>query len=248
MAGRLMAKLKKTLQREGLLGTVKKAVVKLYTRIMDQTPARRRAKRLKEQEDREFDRQFNVQTAGFVPLDRLGFGSGNKDHGFAYDPIDPTRFNRTVGSLELQHEDFVFIDFGSGKGRSLLLASQLPFKKIIGVEFSPELHAVAEQNVRTFKSDGQRCKEIELVCADAAEYPLPPVPTVVYFFNPFGAEVMARVIANVRKSCLEHPRELYVVYVTPVVDELWAQADFVMQVASQKGYCSVYRARTQSPG
>ncbi|HYT95095.1 MAG TPA: class I SAM-dependent methyltransferase [Gemmataceae bacterium] len=246
MAGRLIAKIKKTFRREGLFGTLKKAVVKVYSRILDQTPARRRAKRLKEKEDREFDRQFNVHTAGFVPLDRLGFGSSNKDHGFAHDPIDPTRFQRTVGSLKIRHEDFVFIDFGSGKGRSLLLASQLPFRKIIGVEFAPELHQIAEQNVRSFRCDGQKCKDIELVCGDAAEYALPPLPTVVYFFNPFGAEVMARVIANIRKSWAEHPREMYVVYVTPVVDELWAAADFVERVSSQKGYCSVYKAR--APG
>jgi hypothetical protein len=36
---------------------------------------------------------------------------------------------------------------GSGKGRALLVASELPFAKIIGVELSRELHRIAEQNL-----------------------------------------------------------------------------------------------------
>src|SRR4051794_39901221 len=118
MSGRLLAKVKKTFQREGVLGTLKKAVARLYAKILERSPARRRGARLREKQDREFDRRHNVDTAGFVPLDRLGFASGNKDHGFAYDPIYPEKFNDTVGGVPLRHEDYVFIDFGSGKGKA----------------------------------------------------------------------------------------------------------------------------------
>jgi hypothetical protein len=246
MAGRLIGKIRKTLRNEGLIGTLKKAFARACVRLRDQMPARRRARRLKEKQDREFDLQYGVDTAGFVPLDRLGFSSASKDNGFAYDPIEPEKFNRTVGSVPLKHEDYVFIDFGSGKGKAVLLASELPFKKAIGVEFAPELHRIAEQNLRIFRSANQKCKDLEAVCEDATTYPLPRVPTVLYFFNPFGAEVMARVIENVRRSYHEHPRELVVIYVTPVVEELWDRADFVEKVSSQKGYCSVYRTRPAS--
>ena len=43
--------------------------------------------------------------------------------------------------------DFTFIDLGCGKGRVLLMASDYPFKKIIGVEFMPELHRAAQKNI-----------------------------------------------------------------------------------------------------
>jgi len=46
--------------------------------------------------------------------------------------------------------DFTFIDLGSGKGRVLLMASDYPFKRIIGVEFMPELHRAAQENVREY--------------------------------------------------------------------------------------------------
>jgi hypothetical protein len=47
-------------------------------------------------------------------------------------------------------QDFTFIDLGSGKGRALLMASAYPFKRIIGVEFMPELHRVAQENIRKY--------------------------------------------------------------------------------------------------
>lgn len=42
--------------------------------------------------------------------------------------------NAIAKSVPLQ--DYDFLDFGSGKGRTLLMAASFPFKKITGVEFS----------------------------------------------------------------------------------------------------------------
>jgi hypothetical protein len=56
--------------------------------------------------------------------------------------------HRTVAQAGLQ--DFTFIDLGSGKGRVLLMAAAYGFKRIIGVEFMPELHRVAEENIRKY--------------------------------------------------------------------------------------------------
>jgi hypothetical protein len=243
MASRLMTKVRNSFRQGGVVGTLKRVGNRIYVKVLDQSPARRRARRLKEQQDRDFDKQYNVETAGFMPLDRLAIGSANSQHGFAYDPIEPEKFQRTVGSLPLRYEDFIFIDFGSGKGKSVLLASELPFKKIIGVEFSPDLHRVSQRNVQTYRNDNQKCKDIEFVCMDAATYPLPPVPLVLFFFNPFGQEVMARVIDNVTRSYAEHPRELFVFYATPVLDELWAQVPFLVKAMAQPGYFAAYTTR-----
>ena len=73
----------------------------------------------------------------------------------------------------------LFIDFGSGKGRALLLASELPFKKIVGIEFSPPLHEIARANWRNYLSATQRCKAVELLCLDVVEYAIPPEPAVM---------------------------------------------------------------------
>jgi len=72
-------------------------------------------------------------------LSDLTFPSMDWLYGKDYSGIVPQRFLAMVSSLNLRFEDFTFIDFGSAKGRALLLASEFPFKKIIGVDFSPKL-------------------------------------------------------------------------------------------------------------
>jgi hypothetical protein len=83
-------------------------------------------------------------------------------------------------------ERFVFVDFGSGLGKVLLLASVYPFRSVIGVEFSPELHRLACENIRRYASGTQQCNKLFSVCQDAAEFRLPPEPfrAVTYCLDP----------------------------------------------------------------
>jgi hypothetical protein len=115
----------------------------------------------------------------------------------------------------------VFIDYGSGKGRALLLASDYPFHKIVGIEYVPSLHEVAESNCRTYHSDRQQCRAFELHCVDAAAYPLPAEPVFLFLSNPFGEELMTRVTHNVSQSLRENPRPFIVVYFNPQLPWVW---------------------------
>ena len=67
-----------------------------------------------------------------------------------------------------------FVDFGSGKGRAILVASRLPFRKVIGVEYSEPLTKIAQENISIFRKHHTIC-DIEAVWADAAwTFPFPP--------------------------------------------------------------------------
>src|SRR5690242_13468196 len=103
----------------------------------------------------EFDLAHGVDTdgerGGWTYLSDLDIPSPNWVHGVNYVGIEPARFMAALLSVDVRHEDFVFIDFGSGKGRALLMASEFPFRKVIGIEFSPELHAVAQNNIRQYR-------------------------------------------------------------------------------------------------
>lgn len=185
-------------------------------------PSRHRARRL----DREFDARFGVETSGRVELSQLRIESENVRYGVWYEQTKPTDFDELMKCLPIRFEDYVFVDFGAGKGRVLLMASEYPFKQVVGVEFSRELHEVAHENVRRYRSATQRCRNFELVCMDAADYAVPREPTVLYFYNPFGAEVMAAVLEAIRRSLAECPREVFIVYVNAVLREQVKQAGF----------------------
>src|SRR3982074_423196 len=82
-----------------------------------------------------------------------------------YQPTEPALFQEMMASLPIEFEQFTFVDLGSGKGRTLLMASEYPFMKIVGVELIAELHRAAQQNIRAYRSPTQRCVQIEALCA-----------------------------------------------------------------------------------
>src|SRR5262249_10509488 len=80
--------------------------------------------------------------------------------------------------------------------RNLLLASRYPFREIIGIEFSHELHQIAENNIAIYKDRRQKCRRIGSICVDAADYVPPATNLVAFFFNPFSDVVFADVLNN----------------------------------------------------
>ena len=126
-----------------------------------------------------------------------------------------------LGDVPVVHDEYVFIDFGSGKGRALLLASMFPFREIIGVEHSAVLTEVAKKNIQIFKDDLQACRNLTAVCHDATVYAIPPVKTVLFFNNPFDGDLMRLMVASVEKSLRDFPRSIYVVYSRPLCRDQW---------------------------
>lgn len=190
----------------------------------------------------EFDRQFGVETDGFIPLRDLDIESRNWVYGIQYQPASPAVVYQALAALAIDFQDFTFIDFGSGKGRALLVASEFPFKRIIGLEFSPELHAIAQQNVRRYQSKTQRCKTLESICGDFATFPVPAEPVVCFFNNPCGEPVMAKALGNIQRSLHDHPRQIYIIYLNPDFAHLLEKTEFVKVQANQD--CALYAARS----
>ena len=198
--GELAQRLRRAFRRYGAAGMARQSF-----RLLVSWPSRRRYQRM----DREFDARHAVDTAGVVRLQKLDIRSDNREHGVRYEATNPAWFRELVSSLPIDHSDFVFVDFGSGKGRALLLASEYPFARIVGVEFAPQLAAVARRNLDGFRSERQRCRDFELVCVDAVDYAIPDEPLVLYFYNPFAEPVLRRVLEGVRRSLESSPRTAY---------------------------------------
>jgi predicted RNA methylase len=78
-----------------------------------------------------------------------------------------------LNSLQLQWEDFAFIDLGSGKGRTLLLAAEYPFERVIGVEYCPQLNEVARSNIPKLRLEIRRCRSIEVVTIERNRLRIP---------------------------------------------------------------------------
>jgi hypothetical protein len=158
-----------------------------------------------------------------------------------YQPTEPGAFQEMLDSLAIDYKQFTFIDLGSGKGRTLLMASDYPFRRILGVELLPALHRAAAENIRRYKSERQKCFVMDSVCGDASEFVFPAEPTVLYLFNPFPEAVLQRVVANLEHSLGANPRPVYVVYHNPLLEHVLAGSPRLRKFGRAE-QCSVYTA------
>ena len=175
-----------------------------------------RAGALVDTADREFDEFFGTDTSDIHEVGSLDVPSSNVRHAVRYQPTDTGLFRRIMQGLDIEFNGYEFIDFGSGKGRVLLLASDYPFRRITGVEFSPELQRIAQRNIAIYRNPARNCQDVTSVCCDATEFCIPVKPLVCFFYNPFGADVMRKVVSNIEDSLRTESRDAYVVYVDPV--------------------------------
>ena len=169
---------------------------------------------------RRFDRRYHVETSGWIDGAELDAGA-NIRHATAYAGIVPAPFHAVMKQMPIDFSKHVFVDFGSGKGRALFLAAAYPFARIVGVEFSPQLHSAAESNCRTFRGPDPLGDRVELHCADAAQFDIPAEPALLFFFNPFGEAVMRPIAEKVEASLAANPRSLVVVYFWPMAGKVW---------------------------
>jgi SAM-dependent methyltransferase len=212
----LLRRAQRAVRTYGLVGTLRKSWAAART-----APRTRRALKA----EQSFDRQFHVDTAGIVRLERLAIGGANRSLGVRYQGSDPAAVRATLRDLQIDYPKFVFIDLGSGKGRVILVASEFPFKRIVGVEFSPELHETAVRNIASYSNPARRSAVIESVCIDAAEYELPDEPLVLYFYNPFLEPLMRTVLRRIAASLQASPRDAYLVFtgdvaMAPLIEEV----------------------------
>jgi SAM-dependent methyltransferase len=159
-----------------------------------------------------YDALTGVDTAGAIPPRDLDISPNHRAHSNEYAPTPAPIVRHILGSIEIPFERFDFVDFGSGKGRVLLVAAERPFARVIGVEVSPSLDAIARDNIAAYRRRVPASPEIESIRMDVADYCLPTDPCVLFFFNPFDESVFQRVLDNVETSLKEHPRPAILVY------------------------------------
>ena len=163
--------------------------------------------------DIKFDRKHGTDTSGVIYSKDLSITDSKAKHNAIFYLSAPARVTKyMIASVDVDYEDFTFIDFGSGKGRVLLVASEFSFRRIIGIEISKELHESAKRNVEIYKNSAQRCFNFELNCADATTFTLPKANTIFHFYHPFLPEVLRPVLQNIGKSLKKAPRRIFILY------------------------------------
>ena len=217
---------------EGRLPAARQLLTKIAEFVRDSTPERRRQR----YGDAEYDWEHRVNTTSAAVgwRDRL-LGIFHSP----YQPTDAALFHEMLEAVRQQagdFDDFVFIDLGSGKGRTLLMASDYPFRRIVGVELLPALHQIAQENLSKYHGENQKCFQLKAICADAVQFAFPDEPMVLYLFHPLPESGLRRVIDNLERSLQMNPRAVYVLYHNPLWEHVLNESAALKKIGETHQY------------
>jgi SAM-dependent methyltransferase len=222
-----------TAERDGRIVATGRLLRKLAEFVHDSTPERRR--QLYGDAEYDWDHRVNTTSAAVGWRDRL-LGIFHSP----YQPTDSVLFHEMLEALRresgVDFRDYVFIDLGSGKGRTLLMASDYPFRRIVGVELLPALHHIAQENLSKYRSESQKCFTLESVCADATDFEFPAEPTVLYLFHPLPETGLRCMMANLERSLRQHARAVYVLYHNPLLEQVLSESAMLKKIEGTHQY------------
>jgi SAM-dependent methyltransferase len=205
----LIIKIRQSLRDEGVKGTLRRVFRLLHN----------------EKRADAFDVKYGTDTAGTIPLWRLDVKSKNARYGRSYQPMAAEAFRWCIRRIEVDHSSCAFVDLGCGKGRTLIIAAELGFAQVIGIEFARELADVAKHNLQKLNIGNAT-----IIHGDAAEYQFPDNNLILYMYNPFSAAVMSKVIDRLGEFCAKHPhRQVFVIYHRPLCANVIDRAPFLQR-------------------
>jgi len=148
-----------------------------------------------------WDASLRIQTCG---RDELGADA-------YHHPYEPTPYSvlERLADSGLIGKDDVVLDYGCGKGRVGFFLSAHTGAKTIGIEYDDRIYNCALQNQQTAKA------KTDFVYARAEIYDVPANVNRCYFFNPFSAEILHKVMARILESYYENPREILLFFYYP---------------------------------
>lgn len=207
---RVLHKIRWSIEQRGLVGTLTSAAKSLGRKLR---PPETRA-------PHPFDVQNKVNTDGVIPGHDLAIGHAHDRFIAGYAAIPPSRFRGAMEKWQASGPaydlaEYTFIDFGCGKGRAALLASELGFREVVGVELNPNLAEIAHANAAAWTAAGKAKCPIRIVCDDALELEWPQGPCLMYLYNPFGEQVMRRLAEKMKMHFSGHSGDLEIVYQKP---------------------------------
>lgn len=191
-----------------------------------------------------FDQRFGTDTVGQMHVAAMEHVPADlARHAVHYEASSIPKLRRALRIvaryLGLTLDSYSFVDFGSGKGLAVMLASKYPFKHVFGVEMTPRLHEIAESNTQKFRAHNPRATPMTLSCGDAMQFVLPEGNLVAYLYNPFDAVLMAKFLSSMIDAAAD--RQLLVVYVNPL-HRVFFDRDSAFECLFDGGTVCVYRS------
>lgn len=141
----------------------------------------------------------------------VGRDDANSDqYRYLYEPTPYTVLERLADSGLIGETDTV-LDYGCGKGRVGFFLAHRVRANTIGIEYDRRICEAAWEN----QSAAVSGRNTSFLLTRAEAYDVPADVTCCYFFNPFSAEILRKVMARILASYYETPREILLFFYYP---------------------------------
>ena len=189
--------------------------------------------RLRRRRPHPFDRHYRIETQAHFPAYLSRTGDEADRHLIPYAGCVSSALRRVLATLP-PVDGFTFLDLGCGKGRALVVASEAPFRQVIGVELLPELVAAARRNAARVLADHPGHAPISVRQGDASRPDWPAGPVVAFLYHPFDGALVDAFRAHVKAHATG---EAFIIYENPVHGELFdADDDFTRWFSGMLDY------------
>lgn len=165
-----------------------------------------------------FDKKYVIKTCGIIPTYDIHTSHSSIKNAKNYQGTHYRLINKVLTSLDINYEEFEFLDIGSGKGRVLFSASFYPFKKCIGVEFGENLYSDFKRNLAKFNTKyPQQGSKIECHLQDILHYPIENHgPLVCFLYNPFDEKILDKCLKKFENMNNRLAKKSIFIYVNPL--------------------------------
>ncbi len=182
--------------------------------------------------ERYWEKRFHLDTGGWVDI--------NFKDGMLYEATPYLLLNDILTHLHLGPQD-VFVDLGCGKGRVTCMAARTEVGLVVGIEQDPAFLQQAKQNLSRIPD---RKAEVQWHHGLAQDFDFHQ-STIVYMFNPFGAETLQKVVDQLEETLHRNPRTIRIVYANPVHQEVLTKTPWLQ--TTQSWPCAAYAEFTIQP-
>jgi hypothetical protein len=163
----------------------------------------RRLDQFTQRNSAQFDQRFGTQTYGRIDVP-VSEDKANPTV-WGYSAINHDFFREILQSIPEPLDAYTFVDIGSGKGAAVLMASEFPFKHLVGVELNSELVDDARRNVQKYNTTTGKALAPQWYEGDYFQWIAPQQPCVFFFNNPFPPELTLTAIKHLEKLLAASP-------------------------------------------
>lgn len=161
--------------------------------------------------ERYYERRLGIRTRKQIELAEVGI---QDPEAVVCSPVPYTAFFRAMDLVGAQYESSTFVDYGCGLGRPVCCAALMPFSRVVGIELAPQIAARARENVAAARRHF-RCRDVQIVTANATEWRVPADATVFHFYNPFVGRTLRTVLKEIARSLRATPRLAWILAAEP---------------------------------